>query len=294
VPGRLDAAALAGAHCAVHPAESAVFVCQRCGGFACEGCRSSQEPLCLACDARLGDVPQGFDLGWLIRQTASLFIPSLPIVVGFGMLVAGLQLAQSFLPTASAGDLPKVLSGFGSPMRLVFGVLLALVQLLSELTCVGWWAALARGGEPSLPRALLTGTSRLGWGVLLRLMMGLGLGCGTVLLVAPGLFLLAAWSLAVPAMVLGKGPMQALSDSYDLTTAHRWKLLLVNLVPSFFSLVAGIVAMRLQLISFEWRLVPQALELVANMAAHLVTAAQTAACTLAYLRLSGERLPERV
>jgi hypothetical protein len=112
----------------------------------------------------------------------------------------------------------------------------------------------------------------------------------TLACVIPGLFLVVAWWLAMPALALGLSPRQALSRSYTLTNGHRWKLGLafgVSLAPS--------LALGLALFFLNKRLPSGSPLLLITFGSatlrHAFGAPLYAMATLAYLRLSGARLP---
>jgi hypothetical protein len=69
---------------------------------------------------------------------------------------------------------------------------------------------------------------------------GLAVGFGTMLLIVPGLMLLAAFYVALPACVVERlGPLQSLSRSAALTKGHRWKVFGVYLVVFVVGVIGG-------------------------------------------------------
>ena len=65
----------------------------------------------------------------------------------------------------------------------------------------------------------------------LGILYGLGVGIGFVLLIVPGLILLARWAVVIPAcLVEGTSPTDSMSRSASLTEGNRWKVLGVLLL----------------------------------------------------------------
>jgi hypothetical protein len=61
--------------------------------------------------------------------------------------------------------------------------------------------------------------------LVLAILAALGEIAGFVLLIFPGMFLMVAWSVAIPVCILEqRGPSASLARSYELTEGNRWKL----------------------------------------------------------------------
>jgi hypothetical protein len=83
----------------------------------------------------------------------------------------------------------------------------------------------------------------LGALILAGILAAIGIGIGLVLLIAPGLYLLARWALIVPAIVIERRATgEAFTRSSELTAGHRWSVLAVALLTLLVSgLVSGII-----------------------------------------------------
>lgn len=74
------------------------------------------------------------------------------------------------------------------------------------------------------------------------ILAGIGLGAGFVLLIAPGLYLLAIWSVIAPAIVVErKGVLEAFGRSRDLVRGHGWQVLGVVMVAFSLAIVASLI-----------------------------------------------------
>lgn len=75
---------------------------------------------------------------------------------------------------------------------------------------------------------------------LAGLLAGIGVALGFVLLIAPGLFLLARWSVVTPAIVLeGRSAVEALGRSWELVRGKTWTALGVVVVTLLVAAVAN-------------------------------------------------------
>jgi hypothetical protein len=180
------------ARCALHAESEATFVCSRCGAFACEACRGSQEGLCRACEERKGESREGLELGWLFRESAAVFVPSLPVVMGLGGLLGGLAVAQSWLSQGAPSQLTLLkAASAGSASSVAMVLVNRAVILLGNLVCIRLWAAMAQGASPSLGDAAAKALPRWGWAVLLELATTVATALATLACVIPGCF---SWS----------------------------------------------------------------------------------------------------
>ena len=86
--------------------------------------------------------------------------------------------------------------------------------------------------------------------IVVGVLAAIGIGIGFLLLIAPGLYLLARWALVVPAVVLERrGIGEAFGRSSELTAGHRWKVLAIVLITSIgAAIVGGIIALLIDLV----------------------------------------------
>lgn len=176
-------------------------------------------------------------------------------------------------PMLTIGAVPAILSGlvgvlvFGSPGDELAGAVgegavtaaprippgrlmligLAGLVLWGFATAAVTRAALAArsGGPVDLGRSVRTGVDRLVPVVVCSLVAGIGIYLGLLALLVPGLWLMALWSVAVPAIVVERLGLEALSRSAGLTRGYRWPIvglvLLFGLVTVGISLAAAMV-----------------------------------------------------
>ena len=129
--------------------------------------------------------------------------------------------------------------------------------------------------QPRLPALIVAG-----------LLAGLGIACGLVLLIVPGLFLLTIWSLIVPTIVLeGKSAGESFGRSRELVRGNGWQVFGVIVITFAVGIVASIVVSILTV----W-LPDDVKELVRNVISNTVVVPFIAcAWTLMYFALAQGR-----
>ena len=125
-------------------------------------------------------------------------------------------------------------------------VLVVLGLLASQLAIAGCTKAIADGylgGHPTWQDSLRFGASRLGSLVWLTILTGAGLLLAFLCLVVPGIWLYAAWGVAVPALLLeGRRGTGALGRSFRLVRGRWWATAAVLLVATVLrSVVSDVV-----------------------------------------------------
>ena len=204
------------AACAVHPDIGAVFTCERCGAFGCEGCRgASSSTFCQACVQRVAPVGS-LSAGMLLQDSFSLLgrnLSGVGLLLGFNLLAAHLS---SFIQNPDANAFL---------VNLFFGSL----SSISMAAFLSWTAdGLLQQTGRSLLSSLQRGLFRFFPLLLMSVIFGIVVAIGMLFLIVPGIYLALCMSLAPSLVVLeGLGPLQSLNHSYQLTQGHRWTLLAV-------------------------------------------------------------------
>jgi hypothetical protein len=171
-----------------------------------------------------------FSIGKVLKQTFSAFLRRITHFLPLGLLcylpVAFISYAQnaSMLDAQATGDLAQALNF--NPFWIALNFLLPMV-------CAGVFAAIATyevvmdetGVRPSLGEAIAAAAPRILPVILASILFTLIVYAGMILLLLPGLFLLAMLWVSVPAVVMeGLGPIAALKRSANLTKGYRWRV----------------------------------------------------------------------
>ena len=159
-------------------------------------------------------------------------------VVVAGIVFAVVGLAEALArqhPTAATLLVALILALFGS--LLVQGALVEVVRDLHE-------------GRPVDPAAAYYDRTRGRLGTLLgvTLLYAVGVGIGFVLLLVPGLILLARWSLVVPLVVIeGRGVRESFGRSVELVRGRTGQILVLVIVTGLLTTLAStLIALALR------------------------------------------------
>jgi uncharacterized membrane protein len=188
----------------------------------------------------------GFTIGDVLGRSFSIFQRNF---VPFALLAAIAALPYIFFYSAQAVT-PGVAPKISATMALPF-IVGALLKLVAQAIIVHAAFQDMRGRPIAIGESLRIGLSRF-WPIIgLVLLEGIGIGIGTVLLIVPGLILLVAWYVAIPACVVEKlGPWESLKRSAVLTKGHRWKLFGLLLIVGIGAGIVGAILGGIGILAF--------------------------------------------
>ncbi|MGF1552003.1 MAG: hypothetical protein ACFBWO_05795 [Paracoccaceae bacterium] len=169
------------------------------------------------------------------RFVALTLVTFLPLV-----LVALGTSAVALLAVTTSAD-PGLAGAVGGLFLLLGGVAMLVGQAM--IVQIAYDARLGRRSDYAA--VLKRGIAKTPYIVVLGFVLGLASGAGLLLLVVPGLWIFAALSLTVPAIVVEDANWRGLGRSYALTRGYRWPLLgliVVMYLPAIaIEIVAGFV-----------------------------------------------------
>lgn len=167
-----------------------------------------------------------------------------PLVVISLAFVAGA--VPTLLLTYAAGILMPAVSGLGTSL-MVNGWISILASALLQGTMTRVVLADREGRKASLLECVISGIRSLVPLVGLGIAIGFCVGIGAILLIVPGIMLLTAWFVAMPALAEEReGILDALSRSADLTSGARWKIFAIFLIMTVVNgLIGGVVGLIL-------------------------------------------------
>jgi hypothetical protein len=194
-----------------------------------------------------------FDLGRVIERTFASITRNLAVFALLALLLAGVPAALTggLLALASTGASSTPLTAADSALAPIgasaFGITYfvgAVATFVLRGAIVYGAVADLNGRRAGFGDCLSTGLRHVGWLFLLAIVVTLAEVFGFILLVVPGLMMLTAWIVAVPAQVVERtGVFGAMQRSADLTRGHRWPifgLIVIFLLGS--GLVQGVAA----------------------------------------------------
>ncbi len=213
-------------------------------------------------------------------------------VLGFVVGVStGLQDKEALKNAISSGDY-GVLASLAA-VGLV-GLVLGLLGYASTIILA---AKSFRGQAAALSDLLLEGAGRMLAVVAVSLLVGIGIGFGTLLFILPGIYLVVRWSLAVcGTCVDGLGPIQSMKRGWALTGGRFWDVLVFMLALFAVGMAAAVALMAagfvLGLAGAAAGAAGRALAgLIVNLCQFMVSAWGSMCLTKFYLELSA-RTPE--
>ncbi|MPZ10635.1 MAG: hypothetical protein GEU89_10565 [Kiloniellaceae bacterium] len=189
-----------------------------------------------------------FSVGAVLKRSFSTFFAN---IVPFGVLALILYLPtliygfvsldaleRGVAPDYSAGDIIITLLSFVLTYVVVGALVYGTVQHLS-------------GQKASLGTIISRGLSTIVPVIVIAILLSLVVGVGFALLIVPGIFLIVAYAVVIPAAVVERpGIIGSFKRSWELTKGYRWSVLGILLVlavilfilAAVVGSVAGIVA----------------------------------------------------
>jgi hypothetical protein len=127
------------------------------------------------------------------------------------------------------------------------------------------------------------------------LLVGLGVGFGLLLLVAPGLYLLTIWAVAAPAIVVERrGVTDALGRSRQLVRGNGWQVLGAVALAFLIAAGAGVLLVLGAESLVEGEIVDAVFSTLAATVAAPIEALVTSVLYFRLVEIEGERPPESV
>lgn len=174
--------------------------------------------------AAVYDRPATFRIGKVLGDTFSTLGRNFGLYFGLSLVFSGLP---SFLFQLAGG------SWLGMSWLLLIVSYLVYTALMSLLQAALTRAAIQdlNGQQPTFRDALDRGL-RLALPVVgLSIVAWLGIGVGCLALIAPGIYLMVGWWIAVPVLVQERrGIIESMTRSSDLTDGNRWRMFALLLV----------------------------------------------------------------
>ena len=194
---------------------------------------------------------ESLGVGAIISETFSIFfkrivqIVSLGFIISFlSIVISGLVVGFDFVAGGAAAD-PADLSGFNGLGMVVMMVvnILAYAILIGAMVLLAYDAKLGRSARTgTYIRAALANSMPI---FLLTVVFTILSTIGFILLVVPGLWVYAVFSVFVPAIVIEGAGFKALGRSRSLTQGYRWPivglLFMIGLIMMVLMIGVGLV-----------------------------------------------------
>lgn len=184
------------------------------------------------------------DIGRVISQTFGVIGRNFVTFFLLTLLLSGVPTA--IVEYAQAG---QISADGGFAFNLNYFTTLAIGGITGIITACILQGALVvatvqdmNGARPNISECLTTGLRVFLPLLGLSILLGLAIAAGFVLLIVPGLMMLCAWCVAVPALVADRtGVLGAFSRSADLTRGSRWRIFGLLVIVFVIAMIIGAV-----------------------------------------------------
>jgi hypothetical protein len=181
-----------------------------------------------------------FRIGKVLSKSLSVFFQNF---VTFTLIAAVVALPVVLFGTMEPGAQPT-----SADFAKIFGGVAMMFFLSPLATAIILHAAFQhmRGRPVRLTESVSGGLWRFLPLLGVMFLFGLGVSLGLLLLIVPGLILMAIWYVAVPACVVEKtGPIQSLRRSRELTKGYRWKIFALVIIVYIVGIIGNNVVVLL-------------------------------------------------
>ncbi|HEV2989852.1 MAG TPA: hypothetical protein VG759_15520 [Candidatus Angelobacter sp.] len=170
--------------------------------------------------------------GELLDKTFTLYRNNFVVFAGIAAVANVIPLILGLFVDLTNGPADPAAFGAGSALALVIGLIGTLIaSAIAQGGTVYAVSTIYLGGSTSIADALRKVSGKIGRTVLINIAVGILFGLGLILLIIPGLYWLASYSLAIPAALLENlKPNDALTRSNKLSEGGRLKVFLVYLL----------------------------------------------------------------
>lgn len=170
--------------------------------------------------------------GELLDKTFTLYRNNFVVFAGIAAVANVIPLVLGLFVDLTNGPPDPEAFGTGSALALVIGSIGTLIaSAIAQGGTVYAVSTIYLGGSTSIADALRKVSGKIGTTVLINIAVGILFGLGLILLIVPGLYWLASYSLAIPAALLENlKPNDALTRSNKLSEGGRLKVFLVYLL----------------------------------------------------------------
>jgi hypothetical protein len=188
------------------------------------------------------------DIGRVLQETFGVIGRNLATFSVLGLVLSGIPLAiVSYLQasTLRGVDFNNPSFVFSSGYMTSAG-LSGLAALITSAILQGAliYATVQdlNGQRAGIGDSLATGLRNFLPLIIVSILWAIGVVCGFILLIVPGIILLCIWCVAIPALIADRtGIFGAFSRSAELTRGNRWRIFALGVVLFVLSLVIGTV-----------------------------------------------------
>ena len=196
-----------------------------------------------------------FSVGDIIKTTLSVYFNNLPVFLPLSLIVLVPSFLIVLLPESSSFNDPPILPDLDADPAAVSEAMFPYYIVSGREDLVDWLcgfllhAALAygvvrhlRGGRVGFVDSLFQLATRAVPVLVIAVIVALATGIGFLLLIVPGVWLTMVLWVALPAVVVERGGLRAITRSAELTRGFRWPIFGLALILVVANFVAVSVA----------------------------------------------------
>jgi hypothetical protein len=193
----------------------------------------------MASATTMGSAASGLRIGDILNRSLGLWSK---LVMPYGLIYA-VAAAPNVLQTLAIREHRVATPGSVGLMVGLVTIVAVLFGVLAQGVVMSAASSVAERGTATLSVAIYAAMKRFFPLIGAAVCMGFTVVLGFVLLVVPGLMLITAYFVVVPACVLeGLGPINSLRRSARLTKGYRWRIFGLVLIMVVLSLVGSLLA----------------------------------------------------
>jgi hypothetical protein len=182
-----------------------------------------------------------FSIGAVIASSIGVYVRNFVSFTILSLLIGLIGLVIGFIfPAAADGTVTSTEVGFTGVFVTLFAALL--VNGLTQAALIYGTFQDLRGQKAGLGDCIARGIATVIPVIVGSILLTLGVGIGTLLLVVPGIILALMWWVYIPTIVVErKGIMEGFGRSSELTSGRRWHILGLLIVVSLLTFLASFV-----------------------------------------------------
>ena len=186
------------------------------------------------------------DIGRVIQGTFGVIGRNFVTFSAMGLLFYGLPLMAFSIVQQSLGVTTPTFNLQTILWSITGGLVMIVTSAILQGALIHATVQDMNGAKPALGESLATGLRAFLPLLGVSILFGLSAGLGFMLLIVPGIMIVCAWAVAVPALIADRtGVSGAFGRSATLTRGNRWRIFGLALITYVVAIVMSLVLLQL-------------------------------------------------